>query len=233
MHFKQRHPGPELMDDPNIDPNELRINLQELETINKLLGGYSVTLKGLKTLMRDPSKTYQILDVGCGGGDTLAAIWEWANRKNLKVQLTGLDLSETAIEYTRKRCSHITNLKLMNQPFQTLAANHEKFDIITCSLFCHHFYGEELKLLIQIMHENSEIGFVINDLERNKIAWASIASLTRLFSKSRLVKHDAPMSVKRGFTKSDWVELLKKSRVQAYDIRWMWAFRHCIIGRKE
>jgi hypothetical protein len=53
--------------------------------------------------------------------------------------------------------------------------------------------------------------------------------LTRLFSKSYLVKNDAPLSVLRGFTKKEWLKYLKKAGATHYAVKWKWAFRHQII----
>ncbi len=231
-HFAHRHPGPELMDDPKVDRDALRLNLRELETINTLLGGYQTTFHGLKRLMKKPEKTYHILDIGCGGGDTIAAVDRWAQKRKLKVRFTGLDLSPTAIEYAKERCASIERIEFLQMPFQALEGQTDKFDIAMCSLFCHHFYDQELTTLLQVMHQNSRIGFVINDLERHRIAHASITLLTRLLSKSHLVKHDAPLSVQRGFTLGEWREMLLKAGVLHVELSWQWAFRHCVIGFK-
>lgn len=229
--FKQRHPGPELMDQPNLAPKDLQLNLIELETINTLLGGYKTTFKGLAQLMTDKSHEYHILDIGCGGGDTIAATHSWAQKNGFKVKFTGLDLSATAITQSKKRCAHIDGAKFTVMPFQELASSEQTFDITMCSLFTHHFYGDDLKKLIKIMSEKSTVGFVINDLERNKIAWLSITLLTQLLSKSYLVKHDAPLSVKRGFSKAEWKSILGDAGIVNYSVQWSWAFRHCIISK--
>ena len=228
--FNHRHPGPELMDNPNVNEDELTLNLIELETINTLLGGYKTTFKGLEKMMKDRSRTYHILDIGCGGGDTIAATYDWATKKNINVQFTGLDMSSAAIKQSMKRCAHIQGAEFLNLPFQQLASTEKSFDIVMCSLFTHHFYDDDLITLLKVMHDRSSIGFVINDLERNKIAWASISLLTQILSKSHLVKHDAPLSVKRGFIKSDWTKLLEEAGIKNYQISWSWAFRHCIIS---
>jgi len=55
--FNHRHPGPELMDNPNVNEDELTLNLIELETINTLLGGYKTTFKGLEKLKKDGGPT--------------------------------------------------------------------------------------------------------------------------------------------------------------------------------
>ena len=231
LQFKKRHPGPELMDQQNLDPKDLVLNLIELETINTLLGGYKTTFKGLAQLMSNKSQEYHIMDIGCGGGDTIAATHSWAQKNGFNVKFTGVDLSVTAIAQSKKRCAHIDGAKFTVLPFQNLTSTSQSFDIIMCSLFSHHFYGDDLKTLIKVMSEKSKVGFVINDLERNKIAWFSITLLTQLLSKSYLVKHDAPLSVKRGFTKAEWKSILEGAGLTNYSVQWSWAFRHCIISK--
>ena len=66
------------------------------------------------------------------------------------------------------------------------------------------------------------------------IRWHIIRSviLTRLFSRSYLVKHDAPLSVLRGFKKKELEELLNKAGILNYTIHWKWAFRWLVIVRQ-
>ena len=106
-----------------------------------------------------------------------------------------------------------------------------KPDIIFCSLFCHHFKDDELVCMFRWMHDNSVLGFFINDLHRHPLAYHSIRMLTTLFSKSYLVKNDAPLSVLRGFKKRELVALLNKAGISNYTIRWKWAFRWLVIVR--
>ena len=70
---------------------------------------------------------------------------------------------------------------------------------------------------------------IVNDLERNPIAYYSIKWLTRLFSKSYLVKNDAPLSVARGFKKREWAAILSKGGATNFTIKNKWAFRHQVI----
>ena len=58
--------------------------------------------------------------------------------------------------------------------------------------------------------ETAKHGFFINDLHRHPLAYHSIRILTSLFSKSYLVKNDAPLSVLRGFKKKELEDLLIK-----------------------
>ncbi|MEO6547187.1 MAG: hypothetical protein ABIN94_04285, partial [Ferruginibacter sp.] len=83
------------------------------------------------------------------------------------------------------------------------------------------------------MKENSILGFFINDLHRNPLAYYSIKIITGIFSKSYLVKNDAAVSVKRGFIKKEWQMLINKAGVGNCSIQWRWAFRHLIICLRE
>lgn len=76
------------------------------------------------------------------------------------------------------------------------------------------------------------LGIVINDLHRHPFAYHSIKILTRLFSKSSMVKYDAPLSVQRAFTKKELVRLMENAGIEHYKIKWKWAFRWQIVIMK-
>ena len=227
--FKIRSTKEELLDQPNIAQNDLFQNLSELDSINRLLGGHSATLKGLEQLMTDPNKTYSIVDFACGGGDTLRAISRWAEKRGLKVKLMGFDLLEDAIEFAKKNSENY-QIDWRVGDFNTI--NLPTYDIAICSLVCHHFYDEQLNDFLAKMKETSNLGVIINDLHRNAIAYYGIALLTQLFSKSHLVKNDAKLSVLKGFSKKEWKQILQSLNFKNVSVQWIWAFRHLIIIRK-
>ena len=125
----------------------------------------------------------------------------------------------------------------MEKPVRFLVSDYKKVhfeskpDIIFCSLFCHHFKEDELVEMFRWMSGNSFLGFFVNDLHRHVFAYYSIRMLTSLFSKSYLVKNDAPLSVLRGFKKKELSALLDKAGISNYTIRWKWAFRWLVIVR--
>lgn len=190
-----------------------------------------MTLQGLERLMTDKSKVYKIIDIGCGGGDTLLAIHHWAAAKGYKVELTGVDLLKDAIHYASVRCAEIENLELIQSDFEKLPRWDNEYDISICSLFCHHLYGETLEALIVTMKRIARVGVVINDLQRHPLAYYSIAILTRILSKSTYVRHDAPLSVLRGFSREELSDLLRRCGIDQHSIEWKWAFRYLIVIR--
>jgi hypothetical protein len=82
--------------------------------------------------------------------------------------------------------------------------------------------------MMKWMKETCRIGFLINDLHRHPLAFYSIKLLTQVFSKSYLVKNDAPLSVQRGFTRSEWESIFLAAGINNYSIEWRWAFRWLI-----
>jgi hypothetical protein len=69
------------------------------------------------------------------------------------------------------------------------------------------------------------IGIVINDIHRHWLAYYSIKLLTRLFSKSAMVKFDAPLSVLRAFSRQELSDILHQAGIRHFQLSWKWAFR--------
>jgi nicotinamide phosphoribosyltransferase len=88
--------------------------------------------------------------------------------------------------------------------------------------------NEEIVELIKFAQKNKST-LIINDLERNAFAHYSIKLLTKLFSKSYLVKNDAPLSVLRGFKKTEWKDIIQQSGAKNFSVKYKWAFRHQVI----
>ena len=73
MNLQQRSYTKELLDNDAIPFEDIKRNMQELNFINTWLGGHQITIKGLEQLIQD-SKEITVCEIGCGGGDNLAAI---------------------------------------------------------------------------------------------------------------------------------------------------------------
>ncbi len=226
MDFSLRSDRLELLDQPNIPTADIERNLLELSIINQKLGGHACTWKGFTDLAKKGTAAH-VCEIGCGGGDNLKTIELKAGSKYSDLSFTGIDINPDCI-----RVAENINWK---RPVLFLVSDYRKVyfqskpDIIFCSLFCHHFKEPELIEMFRWMKENSSSGFFINDLHRHPLAYHSIRLLASLFSKSYLVKNDAPLSVLRGFKKKELKELLFRAEILHYTIQWKWAFRWLVI----
>jgi 2-polyprenyl-3-methyl-5-hydroxy-6-metoxy-1,4-benzoquinol methylase len=227
--FSQRALDVEIMDDLNCSGEVVHQTLRELEFINAWLGGNAVTLSGLDTLISDQHTTLTIADLGCGSGDVLRII---ARRffKN-KLQLTGIDANPHIIAFARKNThdAPLINYQTLNILFDEFRK--QQYDVITATLFLHHFTTKQLVEIFSNLRKQAIVGIVVNDLHRHWLAYHAIKILTRLFSKSAMVKYDAPLSVLRGFTRGELADILKKAGIVQYTLKWKWAFRWQIIIR--
>lgn len=233
MFLSHRSYKKELLDDGNIPFDDIKQNMRELDFINTWLGGHSITITGLKKMLtqnKRANKAYTICEIGCGGGDNLIAIHNWALKNGHAVKLIGIDKKKECIDFARGKVND-ESYAWINSSYERADFGENRPDVIFSSLFCHHFTDEELVYMMQWMHNNSTMGFFINDLHRHFLAFFSIKGLTKLFSKSYLVKHDAPLSVAKGFTKKDWLSVMQRSGIKNYTITWKWAFRWLITAQ--
>lgn len=213
----------EIMDDFSIGGEEIEKALKELKVINTYLGGNSTTSAGLNILTKKSSDKSRItiLDAGAGASDVLIS----ASKQFRQLKITSLDANQSACKYITK--NHPTTDVVCGST-ESLPIKENSFDVVHASLFFHHF---DERTIINTLNDFSTIatkGIIINDLERSIWAYIGIKLLTLFFSRSYMVKNDAPLSVKRGFKKSELVKILDELNY-TYVIKRKWAFRFLVV----
>ena len=223
--FLKRQYTPEIMDDFSITDERIDKALIELNIINKYLGGNSTSIDGIKKITNKiPEKFFiRILDIGAGGSNLKNVI---RSNIDIDVQIVNVDINIQACRFSKNK---FPELNVVCSDAFLLPFGKESFDIVHVSLFLHHFKEDELKYLLNSFLEFAKYGIVINDLQRSVAALAGIKLLTMFFSKSEFVKNDGPLSVRRGFKKSELLALLDKLNISGYKITWRWAFRWLVI----
>ena len=229
--FSHRSTESEMMDDFSLGHEVIDPIMDELEVVNKLLGGYSVFFDALDKL--NIQNGLSISDWGCGGGDSLRVLANWARKKELKLDFVGVDATASAIDYARQKAAGYPEISFIHADVLSEDLHANQFDIVISSLFTHHFEDEKWIRLIKKMLHCSTCAVIVNDLHRHWFAYHSIGLLTRLFSKSPMVKHDSKVSVLRGFTKQELSTLLSKAGITNYRLKWKWAFRWQLIIYKQ
>ncbi|HSI90539.1 MAG TPA: methyltransferase domain-containing protein [Adhaeribacter sp.] len=230
--FKERSQETELMDDLDLVGEDLKKNLDELEFINYWLGGHKVVTSALNQLLprlRQLNRPVTIADMGCGGGDTLRQVAKWARKKGLEVNLTGIDANAFMLQYARSRNQDFPEINLQQHNIFSEAFKQQRYDVLICSLFCHHFSDQSLTGMLRQLYRQANVAVVVNDLHRHPLAYYSIKGLTQLFSGSYLVKNDAPLSVLRAFRRPELEKILAAAGIENYQLNWFWAFRWRVL----
>ncbi len=214
------------MDDFSIIDKRIERALNELNIINKFLGGRSTSVKGIKKLLEiSRKKEITILDIGSGSSENI----DQNEFPGFKIKVNGVDLNFGVCNFQKinKPSNNVICANAFSLPIKSSSV-----DIVHVSLFLHHFNEEEIAILLKEFLKISKIGIVINDLERSIFALAGIKILTKIFSKSEMVKNDAPLSVKKGFTKNELKKLVQNSGNGNSEIIKRWAFRLLCIIKK-
>jgi len=139
------------MDAPDLDPDLHRQALRALSRVHALSGTGPRLHRALDAITDDLSedRPIRMLDVACGGGDAVLDAVRWASRRGRPIEVTGLDLSETALEIASERIrdsepSH-PDIGIEWVRRDALRAMPEgPFDLVFSSLFLHHLSDDDV-----------------------------------------------------------------------------------------
>lgn len=224
----QRSTAPEIMDDFLMEGEILRDALDKIASINQLLGGNKVTLQGVILLIAAQPKTnvIRITDIGCGNGDMLRTLADYAKKKKLNFELTGIDANNFTIAHASSLSADYPNINYQCADIFEELDKPKTTDIVLCTLTLHHFKDEEIVALLKSFQNNAKLGFVINDLQRSAIAYYLFKALCFVFRLNYMSREDGLVSILRGFKKEDLVSFSERLSFKNYLIRWKWAFRY-------
>jgi 2-polyprenyl-3-methyl-5-hydroxy-6-metoxy-1,4-benzoquinol methylase len=228
-----RSTAPEIMDNFQMKGEILRDALDKIASINQLLGGNKVTLAGIKELLKGKPKStpVRILDIGCGNGDMLRTLADYAAKTGLTFILTGVDANQFTVDHARSLSVGYTNISYECIDIFDQIGQPVNSDIVLCTLTLHHFNEEEILALLG-NYAKASIGIVINDLERSAIAYYLFKALCFVFRLNDMSREDGLVSILRGFKRTDLLFYSKKLNLKSYIINWKWAFRYQWIIKK-
>jgi ubiquinone/menaquinone biosynthesis C-methylase UbiE len=197
----QRSTALELLDRPERAGDALAGNLDDLRRINRWLGGVGPIARGLERLALDgvSGRTVSLLDVATGAADVPAALVARAKRRGQEVRAVGLDMSPAILAHAKSRGAVV----LVVGDGAKLPFADATFDVVTSSLALHHFDPREAVECLREMKRVARRGVIVNDLVRGRLGLVAAWILSRLLTRNRLTRHDAPLSVRRAYTRGE------------------------------
>jgi SAM-dependent methyltransferase len=214
----------EQMDDPGLAPETYDKVLKDLARVN------AVTLAARPTidfLRRGTKKmpAFRLLDVGFGHGDMLRRIARWARRRNVAVDLIGVDLNPRSAAVARAATPIHWPIEYRTGDYKDVAG---PIDFVVSSLVAHHMSDDELDAFIRFMEERAAIGWMVNDLHRLGFAYHGFPLLARLLGAHRIVREDGQVSIGRSFRAAEWRAILERAGVTRASIVRRFPFRLCV-----
>jgi 2-polyprenyl-3-methyl-5-hydroxy-6-metoxy-1,4-benzoquinol methylase len=215
------------MDQPGLDGTVHNLALRGLGRINRVSFSASIVWPAILSLERmRANQTIRVLDLATGGGDVPIDLAKRARRAGLDLRIEGCDVSPAAVSFATRAAAEV-GVSIRFFPLDALCEPiPEGFDIITCSLFLHHLDEEDAVRLLRKMAGATRSTIVVNDLLRSHIGYGIAWAGCRLLSRSQIVHHDGPTSVRAAFSLDEARELADRAGLEGLRLerRWPWRF---------
>lgn len=232
--WTQRSEQAELMDNFTGPIEELETVLNDITRVNRVLGGNKITVDAVfKLIEAYPKESYTILDIGCADGNMLRNIAAEARKRNIRVELIGIDLSADALKLARKASLDFPEITYKAKDILTTDFSDFECDIVTTTLTLHHFKDEGIFKFLHQFERLSTIGIVINDLERSKLAYRLFKAFSLIFLRTKTARIDGLISITRSFSKSELMTFATQLPDLTHKISWKWAFRYVWVMHKK
>ena len=241
--FRERSRELELIDGSEYGRAEYLDCLADLRRVNRYLGGHRSLAKHLFPMTRalkarigadndGTGRRIRLLDIGTGSADIPRTIVDWARAEMIEIDFVVVDLNHLAALEAKSEVADYPEIRVVQANALELPFADGGFDFVLASLFLHHFEDEDAAKLLRSFARVAGGAFIINDLRRHPIAWISIRVLTRIFTRNRLVRNDAAVSVLRGFTDVDLERIARMAGVVVTVDR-HFPYRYIITGCKS
>jgi SAM-dependent methyltransferase len=234
LDFSRRADLRELMDEP-CSRAVMRDTLRDLARLNRWFLGYRPVLHFIRSMSDVPlNPPLRILDVGCGYGDGLRRIEEWAREYGVAVELTGLDTNPETIAIAAEATARASRIQwIASDVFMHTMA--QPAHLVVSSLFTHHLPDNDVIRFVQWMEAHAELGWFINDLSRAPIPYHLLGWFSKVAGLHPYVQNDGPISFLRAFVPDDWRRLcaaagLAPDQVEVLSYK---PARLCVSRRKQ
>lgn len=209
----RRATGPELLDlgVPEADALE---SLSDLRFVNRWLGNRAALRRAVAPHLARPGA--RLLDVGCGSADVTAYL---AREAGPAVRAVGLDLKPLHLRDAPRDVARVVG------DVRALPFGPRTFDVVTASLFLHHFDAHELPALLASLFERARGALVVSDLRRARVPYAFGRLAFRALFRSRVSVEDGLLSIRRGFHEEELQEACRAAGLPEPSIRRTWPYR--------
>jgi 2-polyprenyl-3-methyl-5-hydroxy-6-metoxy-1,4-benzoquinol methylase len=207
------------MDRLDAPPAEMSRNLSDIARLNRI-GATGTIQRHVASFQArlPPGGTLRILDVGTGAADIPRALAAWARRDGHRVRIVALDVHPTILRYAARAVNGTPGVHVVAGDALEAPIRPGSIDVAICSLVLHHLPEDAVVSLLRRLADLARLGFVVSDFRRGRLAWAAVWLVTHVISRSRMTRHDGPLSVRRAYTPEELMRLSWRAGLP--DVRW-------------
>jgi len=205
--LSRRATDTELLDE-GVPDDEVVASLADLRFVNDWLGNRARVLAAARPHLQDlllhdrhlhdrhlhrsdATPAFKLLDVGCGSGDLL----HWLGvRMSPTVMTVGVDIKRLHLIQAP------SEVRCVAADARTLPFASGAFDVVTTSLFLHHFDGLEVATVLRELFRVTRRALIVTDLRRAFVPYAFGRLAFPLLFRSQVSVVDGLTSIRRAFT---------------------------------
>lgn len=219
----------ELMDDPECDPERLRLTLERFETVNRLVAGWGTVYRTrLGPYLAALGRPARVLDLGSGGGDLVVRLARRAERDGLEVEWTGADPDPRAHEVASRR-EHPPAVTFRCADAASLLEAGERYDAVLSNHVLHHL-GDDLAGYVTASQRLSNGLILHGDIARSRLAYALYAVGVTPLAPGTFLRTDGLRSIRRSFTRAELQDVLDGMAPGRWRVQTPAPFRLLAVG---
>ena len=232
--FPPRNLRDELLDLDEASYEEVQDSLQDVATVNRYLSGYRVLLQHMEPILRShkANRPFRVMDAATGSADQPVELVKLARRIGIPIHITAIDINAKMLKLAQEEVACYPEIQLLQCDILSLPFRENAFDLVVNSLSLHHFSWDKAVTILRTIYKAGQLGIVVNDLHRSRVAHVVIFILTRIFTRNRLTRYDAPVSVMNAFTPKEFCKLAQQAKIDPYEIHRHFPYRIALLGRK-
>lgn len=215
----RRATEPERLDEGVPEPEALA-SLADLRFVNRWLSNRPRLLAVAGQFLAESPRP-RLLDVGCGSADVPAALV----RASPRVMAVGVDIKRLHLQAAPREIRPVV-ADVRALPF---AAG--TFDVVTASLFLHHFDAEEVAPVLRSLFAVARRVLIVNDLRRARVPYLFGRAVFPALFRSRVSVDDALISIRRAFTERELRAAFADAGIPVR-VRRTWPYRLLAVAEK-
>ena len=209
--------------DTGVPEREALRSLADLRLVNRWLGGGHGLLRAVRSLLAGVPLP-RILDVGCGSADLPHLI---VKRSAVPVLAVGVDIKLLHLRQVprgvERVCADVRRL-----PFSPTS-----FDVVTASLFLHHFDSKEISAVLRSLFGLARRALVVNDLRRARVPYLFGRAFFPLLFRTSVSVSDGLLSIRRGFTAAELAASFRDAGIEGVRISRSFPYRLIAVAERR
>ncbi len=223
MDLSRRARDPEQLD-LGVDEDEAARSLGDLRWVNRWLGGRRAIVGTVVPHLVGGGGRPSLLDVGCGSADLPALLVESTGGRLLAV---GADLK---VAHLRQAPSLVQRVVA---DVRALPFGPRSFDVVTASLFLHHFDEHEVPSVLAALFALCRRALIVNDLHRARVPYAFARIVFPFVFRSPVSVSDGLVSIRRAFRPAELERAFASAGIGVVRVRRSFPYRLVAIAERR